>query len=250
MAIKNTFLKKYPEPINSLEASHARKTVMTFLKRDLNNLKNKKVLEAGCGRWDYAKNILEINGNEWIGIDPVDFGNENITPIKGSVKKMPFHDNSFDIVLCNQTMEHWFEYNVSLKQALREMNRVLKKGGVLMVNAPIHLHGDPRFLSGNIKKIRASFKKSMWKVSLFERVYPTKKTKDWKKISAKGFFSHFGYPSFLINNSKEARTHQINIHAVKISTSSKRKNAFSSFRPFFVILRFVKTYFKSKIVFS
>ena len=224
-----------------------RDVVKSVLLRDLRRIKNKKVLEVGCGTWDFAKKILEKNGCEWHGFEPVDLGKENLTIVKGSVKNIPYHDNSFDLVLCNQTMEHWFEYNVSLKRALAEIHRVLKPGGVLMVNSPIHLHGDPRFLRGEIKKIIANFSRKFWKIQHVERVFPDKILKTWKKISGKGVFSKVGYPDFLIPNAKSARTHILNIHARKKKTSSGLSKR-DSFRNLKVIIRFVKTYAKTRMV--
>ena len=123
---------------------------------------------------------------------------KNLTIIKGSVEKIPFHDNSFDIILCNQTMEHWFEYNITLKKALKEIHRILKPGGLLMINSPIYGHGDPRFLKGELNKIKKQFNKKQWNITLFEKVYPKEKIQGWKKIAAKGFFSKIGYPSIIM----------------------------------------------------
>lgn len=238
---KTTYLKSYHSSIDK-NVSSFRKSIMTILIRDLSSIKGKRVLEIGCGKWDFAKKIFEKNGNEWIGLEPVDLGRENMTIFKGSVKKMPFHSNSFDYVLCNQTMEHWFEYNVSLKEALREIHRVLKPGGVFMANSPIHLHGDPRFLMGEIKKINSQFKSWMWNVILLERVVPIEKKQRWKQISGKGFLSKVGYPSFLIKNSKNAFTYLINIHAKKKGGMIPVKNPKNMLRWATVIIRFFKTY--------
>ena len=101
----------------------------------------------------------------------ISLGKNNLTLVKGSVKEIPYHNNSFDMVLCNQTIEHWFEYNVSLKRALSEISRVLKPKGLLMINAPIHVHGDPRFLRGELDKIFNIFGKTEWDIVLFEIIF-------------------------------------------------------------------------------
>ncbi|MBD3249367.1 methyltransferase domain-containing protein [Candidatus Woesearchaeota archaeon] len=228
-----------------------RDVVMHILKRDLKDIHNKKVLEIGPGRWDFAKNILEKNNCRWYGLEPLDFGEDNLTMIKGSVDDIPFHDSSFDIVLCNQSMEHWFEYNVSLKKALKEIHRVLKPESILMINAPIHNHGDPRFLMGELKKIRASFKKNMWNILLFEKAFPDKKVQGWKKIAANGFFSKLGYPDFLIPNPKDATTYTLDIHAQKKKKKNKKKKSQNrSIRNLIVILRFIKKYIRTRITYG
>ncbi len=219
-----------------------------MLKRDLNNIKKKRVLEIGPGTWDFAKKIFEKNDCDWNGIEPLDAGEKNLTIVKGSVKNIPYHDNSFDIVLCNQTIEHWFEYNVSIRKALEEIHRVLKPGGKLMINAPIHNHGDPRFIMGELKKVRSEFKKDMWSINLFEKVFPSKKLQGWRKIAAKGFFSKFGYPDFLIPDQKRSSTYLLNIHARKKKTKIKSKKD-KRLRYASVILRFIKTYIKTRTIF-
>jgi len=44
----------------------------------------------------------------------------------------PFENDSYDAVLCNQVLEHIFEPNIFLK----EISRVLKKGGLLLLTVP------------------------------------------------------------------------------------------------------------------
>jgi len=143
---------------NFFKCESIRCVVESIISRDLKKIKNVKVLEIGCGNWDYAKNIFENNKCEWYGFDVL---NNKLTNIKGSVSSIPFLDNSFDVIIGNQTMEHWFEYGVSFKKALSEINRVLRKNGVLILNAPIHVHGHPFFLKGNIDKKINLFKKDI-----------------------------------------------------------------------------------------
>ena len=50
--------------------SPVRACVMALLDKECVNVKG-KVLEIGCGDWDYAKKLLESNGCEWFGIDPL-----------------------------------------------------------------------------------------------------------------------------------------------------------------------------------
>ena len=123
---------------------------------------------------------------------------KNLTLVKGSVSNIPYHDDSFDLVLCTQTMEHWFEYNVSIKKGLKEIHRVLKPNGTAMINVPIYNHGDPRMLKGELNKIKKQFNKKYWNIILFEKVYLKEKIQGWKKIAAKGFFSKIGYPSIIM----------------------------------------------------
>lgn len=215
-----------------------RNVVQSILYRDLSKIKNKKILEIGCGNWDYAKKILENNDNEWHGFEPVDFGKNNLTIIKGSVKSIPYHENSFDYVICNQTIEHWFEYAVSFRRALNEIKRVLNPKGVLIVNAPIHIHGHPIFLKGKLKKIMKLFTQN-WEIKLFEKCFSSKKEKRWKQLGTQGWQSKIGYPSFLIPDHKNAFSYILNIHAMRKSTR-KPLTKRAKFREIKVFIRFIK----------
>lgn len=190
--------------------SSIRKSLIQILKRDLKNIKNKTILEIGCGDWDFAKKIIEKNGNKWFGIEPLI---SKITPIKAGVKKMPFGDNSFDVVLCNQSIEHWWQTGTSIKKGLKEIHRVLKNKGIIMVNAPIHCHGNLYFIRGNLMKIYNYF--SRWKIILFEQVTPYKKEKIWRDVNF-GFINIFlKLPDFIIPNHQTKYSYLINIHAIK-----------------------------------
>ncbi len=54
---------------------------------------------------------------------------KNITTRQGYVESLPFADNAFDIVISRYSAHHWHDVGA----ALREVNRVLKPGGLLIV---------------------------------------------------------------------------------------------------------------------
>ncbi len=127
--------------------------------------KGDKVLEIGCGSWDLCKTLCERKGVVWEGIDPLkkEKRKDVIATKRGSVHDIPFEENTFDYVIGNQTIEHWHEFGVSFEEALYEIWRVLKPGGEIIMNAPIHLHGHKIFLLDNRVSIRSLFKASMWR---------------------------------------------------------------------------------------
>lgn len=53
----------------------------------------------------------------------------NITLRQGYAEKLPFEDASFEVVISRYSAHHWHDVG----QALREINRVLKPGGVLII---------------------------------------------------------------------------------------------------------------------
>lgn len=123
--------------INNSETNKRIKVIFSDLlsKREL---KGKKFLEVGCGL-GYFSNIAFKSGAMVTGID---IGpnlvkiNKKLTP-KGTFKvasasNLPFKDNSFDIVLSTEVIEHV----ANQKKALSEMSRVVKKGGILVLTTP------------------------------------------------------------------------------------------------------------------
>lgn len=61
-----------------------------------------------------------------------------------NTEKLPYADSSFDLVTCTEVIEHIEHY----RESLREMYRVLKPGGVLVVTTPniLNLKSRLRFL--------------------------------------------------------------------------------------------------------
>ena len=53
--------------------------------------------------------------------------------VKADICALPFEDNSYDLILCNHVLEHIPDDT----QAIRELFRVLKKGGRLIAQVPL-----------------------------------------------------------------------------------------------------------------
>ena len=125
-----------------------------------------RVLDIGCGSFSFLKEHLP-NSVTWDGIDVFetdDRGRESIATKLGSVDAIPFQNESFDFVMCNQSIEHWYEYEVDMAEGLQEIARVLKTGGCLHTNFPLYLHGHPWFVMGDVNAILSIWDKSTWEV--------------------------------------------------------------------------------------
>ena len=63
------------------------------------------------------------------------------TDIVGDVTQLPIREQSFDVVLCSEVLEHVYDHSL----AITEIYRVLKKGGEAILTIPMlyHIHGDP-----------------------------------------------------------------------------------------------------------
>ena len=113
---------------------------------DVQNVCRGRVLDAGCGRKPYKS--LFKNYTEWIGIDKLN----PLADVIGDVTKLPFKDETFDTILCTQTLQYVEEPGVAIK----EFNRVLKMGGHLILTVPFLWsgggHGDLwRFTVGGLR---------------------------------------------------------------------------------------------------
>ncbi|MBI2589457.1 methyltransferase domain-containing protein [Candidatus Berkelbacteria bacterium] len=93
------------------------------------------VLDAGCAKGKFVAR-LEAEGAKAIGIDlsPALLAAARARGLRarfleGSVTALPFEDESFDAVICIEVLEHVPE----LERALKELGRVLRPGGSLVV---------------------------------------------------------------------------------------------------------------------
>lgn len=101
-----------------------------------------RFLDVGCGT-GYTMTLAQKDLNcNCIGIDP-DPGDKGVGRfstekknvqhiVKGSAELIPFPDKSFDVVFCSHVLEH---VNDETK-ALKEISRVLKDKGVLVIGMP------------------------------------------------------------------------------------------------------------------
>lgn len=97
------------------------------------------VLDAGCGMGHVVRNLLK-RGYDAKGVDisrdaieayMPDLAKEGIVQLAG-LEKLPFKDNSFDLVFCSDVMEHIPSFDIVA--SIRELTRVAKKHLALTIN--------------------------------------------------------------------------------------------------------------------
>lgn len=112
------------------------KTFKEFLDKHNFSLEGKVVLDAGCGSGYSTKLIQEFSPAELVGFDlmpsqieKAKIKNSELGFFVGNVLEMPFDSNKFDAVFVFGILHHIPKW----KDAIRELYRVLKPGGVLLV---------------------------------------------------------------------------------------------------------------------
>ena len=121
-----------------------------FSKIKLENF-NGIMLDLGCGEGRHIFASMEAFPNmQCVGLDPhlesldkslegLEFfesiSNKKTSFLSGSAYKLPFGDNTFDMIICSEVLEHLHEY----KEAINEVHRVLKPGGKFLASVPAEL---------------------------------------------------------------------------------------------------------------
>ena len=117
---------------------------MIKLKGLLNYYKFKRILDVGTGNGNFIKIIASLTDEfeEIIGIDEMEvavstssknFEDDRISFQLMNGYKMNFEDDSFDMVCLSNTLHHLEDVNGLFK----EMERVLKPGGIILINEMI-----------------------------------------------------------------------------------------------------------------
>lgn len=95
------------------------------------------ILDVGCGNGSFTQAVsaaLPCSNITAIDIStPKLYSFSNITFIKGSVERLPFDSESFDLVISVLSLHHWKEKN----KGINEIYRILKKDGRLIIGDPL-----------------------------------------------------------------------------------------------------------------
>ena len=129
----NKLIEAIQTPENIRGQLYIHKWVLKHTKKD------DYVLDVGCGHGILCY-LLKKEGRYPTGVDmtkaSIDFCNDKIIGVKftqSPAEQLPFQDSLFDIVASNQLIEHLPEP----KLAIKEMIRVCKPNGKLLITTPI-----------------------------------------------------------------------------------------------------------------
>ena len=133
--LKNPYFFKIQQKMNDY------KVVANEFKDHLNS-KNKKILEIGCSTGNIAREIIDMDNNSYYGVDIskeyIEIANKST--IKGKffqmdARELDFSNESFDIVMLSSVLHHIDDDTG--KNCFKEIHRVLKKDGVVIISEPI-----------------------------------------------------------------------------------------------------------------
>jgi ubiquinone/menaquinone biosynthesis C-methylase UbiE len=122
--------------------------IFQFLELELPDWRDKEILDVGCGTGAILQRLDKPDRNVGIDLAPeaISFcrqrGLNNVR--QGDIHALPFSGASFDAVICSSVLYH--QWVTDLDCAMREMHRVLRPGGLVLINVPafafLHSHHD------------------------------------------------------------------------------------------------------------
>jgi SAM-dependent methyltransferase len=113
------------EPRRSLPGWSVRRPLAEWLRSEGQSAAGRRVLDVGCGVKPYYPFFSDAS--EYVGVDVQENPYADLT---GAVEDLPVADGSFDIVLCNQALEHVDDPG----RAVRELHRVTAPGGRVLAS--------------------------------------------------------------------------------------------------------------------
>lgn len=134
---KSTFNQQADTYDEDIHGQHAR-TLYPVLLSKLAHIPFQRALDLGCGTGEMMKMLLQSDDQrELYGIDlsekmlSVAEGklSGKVQLVLGDSEHLPFADNFFDVVYCNDSFHHY----PAPENVIREVQRVLKPGGTFLI---------------------------------------------------------------------------------------------------------------------
>ena len=119
--------------------------ILRIFDENLKTYAPNNILDVGCGSGDRTIRIASHFNIDIRNAYGVDYDEQNVIACKKrfNAKKidletddLPHEDNTFDIVICNQVLEHLKNY----RKVIDDLIRVTKKGGYIAVGIPNLAH--------------------------------------------------------------------------------------------------------------
>ena len=143
-------------------------------------IENKIVLDIACGSGYGSNYLAEKGAREVIGgdidtktieKDKKKYRRDNLRFQEANALSLVFADNYFDVVVSLETIEHFSEHDQ--KRYLKELKRVLKPGGLLILSTPnseFSIYKNPYHLKElNREELETSLKEFFRNVEIFRQ---------------------------------------------------------------------------------
>ena len=137
------FYYKHSNPLIIWVEKKRLNSISKLIKKELQETKliDPNILEVGCGEGHVLEEISsKIKTKNLFGLDPLENWLEKAKAklgtkarlIKGFAEDLPFDNNSMDIVICSEVLEHVIDPQIVLNQ----LKRVIKPDGLIIVSIP------------------------------------------------------------------------------------------------------------------
>jgi 2-polyprenyl-3-methyl-5-hydroxy-6-metoxy-1,4-benzoquinol methylase len=97
--------------------------------------KTAKILDLGCGEGYLVEKYQKLGYHNIVGLD-LNYSSSYVQ--RGDIRSTPFENESFDVILCLDVIEHLTFSDQTL--ALREISRILNKNGIVLLALPNLAH--------------------------------------------------------------------------------------------------------------
>jgi SAM-dependent methyltransferase len=112
--------------------------IFQSLETELPDWRSKRILDAGCGTGAILERLGGTDRNVGVDLAPeaISFCRQRglSNAQQGDVAALPFPDDTFDAAICSSVIYH--EWVADVGAVLRELHRVLRPEGILILNAP------------------------------------------------------------------------------------------------------------------
>ena len=121
------------DSFNGADISKSR--LVRCLGAPLESFKGKTILEAGCGAGRFTEHLVAsgaiVHLSVAVEVNKDNIGQkENYCVFQADILKMPFRDNSFDVVMCLGVIQH----TPSPEKTIEALYRKVKPGGLLVID--------------------------------------------------------------------------------------------------------------------
>ncbi|WP_330654527.1 class I SAM-dependent methyltransferase [Intestinibacter bartlettii] len=141
--MKETTVKYFNNTAKDYDNSHDGKFVNCMYQEIIDrvrNLEGDKILDLGCGNGNIINLLKKERKADYYGLDISENMieeakkkcGEDVKFTVGDSENLPYQDGQFDIIICNASFHHYTKPEVAVK----EIKRVLKSGGTLILGDP------------------------------------------------------------------------------------------------------------------